>query len=78
VFYVGTLDAIVLSRDSQLKENSMTVISLQEYKDNKAKSNMAKTFKSASDMDARIERIKNSISRINSLMAQLREERKES
>jgi glycosylphosphatidylinositol transamidase (GPIT) subunit GPI8 len=60
------------------KENSMTVISLQEYKDNKAKSNMAKTFKSASDMDARIERIKNSISRINSLMAQLREERKES
>ena len=56
----------------------MTVISLQEYKDNKAKSNMAKTFKSASDMDARIERIKNSISRINSLMAQLREERKES
>lgn len=47
------------------------VIDFQVFKDNKNKSNMAKSFRKADDIDARSERVRASIERINALMHRL-------
>ena len=56
----------------------MTVVSLQDYKNNKNKSNVSKAFEPASDLEVRIQKIKESINRINSLMSELRDSQKDS
>jgi hypothetical protein len=47
------------------------VIDFQAFKDNKNKSNVAKSFHKADDVDSRSERVKASIDRINAMMERL-------
>jgi hypothetical protein len=49
----------------------LTTRGFQAFKDNRAKSNIAKTFSKADDVDSRSERVKASIERINAMMERL-------
>jgi hypothetical protein len=47
------------------------VIDFQAFKDNLAKSHMAKAFSKANDVDTRSERVKATVEKINSMMERL-------